>query len=244
MIHCIIVDDEQHAIDYLTKLVEQTPGLTLAGTFSNPLEALKVIGEKKPELVFLDIQMPYISGLEMIGSIYANGVSKVIICSGYMEYAIEGFENDVIDYLMKPFRYARFLKAVQKAQAVIAAGRAANLPAESNTAPQTDDSIFVRTEHKGKLIRISTARIDYIERINNYVIFYMDEEKVMALFTLKELEERLPPRQFARIHNSFIIRLDRINMVEGNSVILKNNKAVPIGVTYKDAFFDLIGAKK
>jgi two-component system, LytTR family, response regulator len=237
MMHCIIVDDEQHAVDYLSRLVEQTPGLELAGSFSNPLEALKAIGEKKPELVFLDIQMPHISGLEMIAGIYANGVSRVILCSGYMEYAIQGFEHDVVDYLMKPFGYARFLKAVQKAQAMIG-----NAAPEEMISTVADDSIFARTEHKGKLIRISLEQVDYIERINNYVNFYMGSDKIMALFSLKELEERLPPKRFARIHNSFIIQLDRISTVEGNRVVLKTGKEVPIGITYKDAFFELIGA--
>src|SRR5687768_9553240 len=151
MINCIIVDDEQHAIDILVHYVTQTPHLNLVASFTNPIEALELLGRQKIDLVFLDIQMPELSGLDLIKAI--QGRSKVILTTAYSEFALEGYELYVVDYLMKPIRLPRFLAAVQKAAEQLNAGK------ETLPQPETaeDDYIFVKTESKGKLLKINLS---------------------------------------------------------------------------------------
>src|SRR5205085_6148441 len=146
MINCIIVDDEQHAIDILEHYVKQTPQLHLAGSFTNPIEALQVLAEQKIDLVFLDIQMPELSGIDFIKAIH--GKSKVILTTAYSEFALESYELDVVDYLLKPIRFPRFLQAVQKL-----AKENSETVKEDNDSELDDDYIFVKTESKGKLLK-------------------------------------------------------------------------------------------
>lgn len=236
MINCIIVDDEQHAIDILVHYVKQTPQLNLVASFQNPLEALQLIGEQKIDLVFLDIQMPELSGIDFIKAIQAK--SKVILTTAYSEFALEGYELYVVDYLMKPIRLPRFLTAVQKAAEQINAGK------ESATEKTDDDYIFVKTEAKGKLIKINLAEIDFIESLKNYMAIHCDGQKILVLTTMKELEERLPKKQFIRVHKSFIIPVSRITGIEGNLVRLKNVTAeIQIGETYKAELMEIIKGK-
>src|SRR6188768_3075319 len=148
MIKCIIVDDEPHAIEVLDHYVKQTPHLQLVASFTNPIEALQLLGQQKIDLVFLDIQMPEISGIDFIKAI--QGKSKVILTTAYSEFALEGYDLYVVDYLMKPIRLPRFLTAVQKAVQQIN-------PATEATEKKEDDYIFVKTESKGKLLKINLA---------------------------------------------------------------------------------------
>ena len=236
MINCIIVDDEQHAIDILEHYIKQTPHLELVASFTNPLEALKLLGEKKIDLVFLDIQMPELSGLDLIKAI--QGKSKVILTTAYSEFALEGYELYVVDYLMKPIRLPRFLTAVQKAIEQIKAGAAQ--PQEKSE----DDYIFVKTESKGKLLKINLDEIDYIEGMKNYVAIYRGGQKTLVYTSMKELEERLPRKQFIRVHKSFIIPIHRITGIEGNLVRLKNVTAeILIGESFKAELMEIIRGK-
>ena len=161
MIQCIIVDDEQHAIDILLHYVNQTPHLHLAGTFTNPIEALQAVAAQKIDLVFLDIQMPELSGMDFIKAI--NGKAKIILTTAYSDFALESYELDVVDYLLKPIRLPRFLQAVQKAVKEIE-----EINDEKSTITDTkDDYVFVKTESKGKLLKINLNEIDYIEGMKN-----------------------------------------------------------------------------
>lgn len=236
MINCIIVDDEQHAIDILVHYVKQTPHLHLVASFTNPIEALQLLGKQKIDLVFLDIQMPELSGIDFIKAIH--GKSKVILTTAYSEFALEGYELYVVDYLMKPVRLPRFLAAVQKAVQQINAG--------NETAPETkeDDYIFVKTESKGKLLKINLADIDFIESMKNYVAIHRANQKTLVYTSMKELEERLPKKQFIRVHKSFIIPIARITGIEGNLLRLKNVTAeILIGENYKAELMEIIRGK-
>src|SRR5581483_5844345 len=157
MTTCIIVDDEQHAIDVLEHYVKQIPSLRLLASFANPLQALELLNREKVDLLFLDIQMPDISGLDFIRAI--QGRSKVILTTAYSEFVTEGFELEVEDYLLKPIPFPRFLKAVQRIQQ-----SEPDIPE-----PGVDDYFFVKTELKGKMLRVNFSDIDYIESMNNYV---------------------------------------------------------------------------
>lgn len=233
MINCIIVDDEQHAIDILVHYVSQVPHLNLVSTATNPMEALQVVASQKIDLVFLDVQMPELSGIDFIKAI--NGKAKVILTTAYSEFALEGYDLDVVDYLLKPIRFPRFLQAVQKAVT------------HTETAPQVqeeDDYVFVKTESKGKYLKINLADIAYIEGMKNYVAIHAGGKKTLVLTSMKELEERLPRQQFMRVHKSFIIAINRITGIEGNHVLLKDvNAEVLIGDSYKAELMELVKNK-
>jgi DNA-binding LytR/AlgR family response regulator len=234
MIQCIIVDDEQHAIDILVHYVSQTPYLHLAGTTTNPLEALRMVNEQKVDLVFLDIQMPELSGIDFVKAIH--GKAKVILTTAYSEFALESYELDVVDYLLKPIRLPRFLQATQKAVNEIAGEKEAD-----NHELNTDDFIFVKTESKGKLLKINLKDIDYIEGMKNYVAIYRGGQKTLVYTSMKELEEHLPHKQFLRVHKSFIIPLAKVTGIEGNLVRLKDVTAeVLIGESYRPALMEII----
>jgi DNA-binding LytR/AlgR family response regulator len=237
MINCIIVDDEPHAIEVLEHYVKQTPHLHLLATFTNPIEALQLIAQRKIDLVFLDIQMPEISGIDFIKAI--QGKSKVILTTAYSEFALEGYELYVVDYLLKPIRLPRFLTAVQKAVEQINA-----LNESSSHEMEENDYIFVKTESKGKLLKINLADIDFIESMKNYVAIHRGGQKTLVYTSMKELEERLPKKQFIRVHKSFIIPISRITGIEGNLVRLKNVTAeVMIGESYKAELMEIIKGK-
>lgn len=235
MIRCIIVDDEQHAIDILEHYVSQTPQLTLAGSSTNPIEALHMVTELKADLVFLDIQMPELSGIDFIKAI--KGKCQVILTTAYSEFAIESYELDVVDYLLKPIRLPRFLSAVQKASKIIE---------ETNPrqVENDDDFIFVKTESKGKLLKINLADIDYIEGMKNYVAIYCSGKRTMVYTSMKDIEENLPRKKFLRVHKSFIISVPKISGIEGNMVKLHGVTAdIIVGETYKHDLMEIIRGK-
>ncbi len=236
MINCIIVDDEQHAIDILVHYVKQTPHLNLVASFMNPIEALQLLGQQKIDLVFLDIQMPELSGIDFIKAIH--GKSKVILTTAYSEFALEGYELYVLDYLLKPIRLPRFLAAVQKAVEQI------NATNETHKETPEDDYIFVKTESKGKLLKINLADIDFIESLKNYMSIHCGTKKTLVYTSMKELEDRLPKKRFIRVHKSFIIPINRVTGIEGNLVRLKNVTAeIQIGENYKAELMEIIRGK-
>ena len=235
MINCLIIDDEQHAIDILVHYVKQTPQLNLVGTCTNPIEALQTVASQKIDLVFLDVQMPELSGIDFIRAI--QGKAKVILTTAYSEFALEGYELDVIDYLLKPVRLPRFLQAVQKA-----AKQLAQEPVDIRD--EDGDYIFVKTESKGKLLKINLADIDYIEGMKNYVAFHRGRQKTLVYTSMKEIEERLSQKSFIRVHKSFIIPIAKITGIEGNLLRLKESEAeILIGENYKPHLMEIIRNK-
>jgi len=236
MINCIIVDDEQHAIDILVHYVKQTPHLNLVECFTNPIDALQLLGEQKIDLVFLDIQMPELSGIDFIKTI--QGKSKVILTTAYSEFALEGYELYVLDYLLKPVRLPRFLAAVQKAIEQVNTGDT------TQQEPSEDDYIFVKTESKGKLLKINLADIDFIESKKNYMAIHRGDQTTLVYTSMKDLEERLSKKHFIRVHKSFIIPISGLTGIEGNIVRLKNVAAeIPIGENYKAELMEIVRGK-
>ena len=236
MINCLVVDDEQHAIDILTHYISQTPFLHLAASTTNPIEALQMVNEQNIELIFLDIQMPELSGIDFIKAI--QGKAKVVLTTAYSEFALESYELDVVDYLLKPIRFARFLQAVQKV------AKEAPEPGKEPLEEVEDDYIFVKTESKGKLLKINLADIDYIEGMKNYVAIHCREKKTMVYTSMKELEERLPRKRFLRVHKSYIIPVAKITGIEGNLLRLKDVATeILIGENYKADLMEMIRGK-
>lgn len=238
MISCLIVDDEQSAIDILRTFVEKTPFLSLVGSTTNPLEALGILQSQPIELLFLDIHMPQLSGLDLL-RVLNKGKTKVILTTAYSEFAVESFELDALDYLLKPIAFERFLKAAQKALNTSLEPSPRWQPEE-----KADDYIFVKTESKGKMTKINFNDILYVEGQKNYVSINTSDESIVTLLNIKDLEERLPPRQFMRVHKSYIVSLDKIVVIDGNQILFKNMKAyVPLGETYRPAFFEALHQK-
>ena len=236
MINCIIVDDEQHAIDILVHYVNQAPQLSLVGCYLNPLEALSVVNEKKVDLVFLDVLMPELSGIDFIKTI--QGKCKVILTTAYRDYALEGYDLHVTDYLLKPIRMPRFLDAIQKVVEQTAYNR------EHIREKEKLDYIFVKTESKGKLVKIELADIVFIEGMKNYVAIHAAGKKTLVNTSMKSMEEQLSGKQFIRVHKSFIISLSHVSGIEGSAIRLKGiQQPVVIGDIYRESVMQLVKAK-
>lgn len=229
MIKCIVIDDEQPAIDIMKHYISKTPELDLVGTYNNPLVGMKEIKKSNVALVFLDIQMEEMTGLEVMNII--NGNVKVILCTAYPQFALEGFDLDAVDYLLKPISFDRFSKAVRKVLATIQDNSVVN-----NMEPLYEDHIFVKTEQKGKLIKIYFKDIDYIEAMGNYIAFHQGKNKIIAYSTMKDLEDILPLHIFMRVHKSYIIALPKITMIENGFVVLDGGHKISIGSNYKEVF--------
>lgn len=242
MLRCIAVDDEAYATRLLASYIQKIPALTLAGTTTNPLEALQWVQEGRADLVFLDIQMPELTGLQFL-KICGNRC-KVILTTAYPEYALEGYEHDVVDYLLKPIAFDRFVRAVQKAQALLPAAPVAAAPPAAPTfspppaAPATD-YLFVKGDSKSKYLKLNYADILYIQGLKNYVSIVAQGQRVVTYQTLRDLEEQLPQPPFVRVHKSFIISLNHLRQVDGNTLYVGPD-SLTVGETYREAFFKII----
>lgn len=228
MIKVVAIDDEPLALQLVKGYIEKTPFLELAGAFDNPLEAVRFIGSSDVDLILLDIQMPDLTGTEMARVI--SGGPKVIFTTAYEKYALEGFRLDAVDYLLKPFSYAEFLKAVQKAEKLI--------DAEKNRLPSLEvnnDFIFIKSEYKTR--RINFSEIHYIEGLKDYVKIFLTGEKkpVLSLSTLKALEARLPEERFMRVHRSYIVNLDTVKVIDRNRIVFGEVR-IPVTDQYKENF--------
>lgn len=238
MINCIIVDDEEHAIEVIQHYLKSVTAIQIAATFINPIDALSFLNSNPADLIFLDIHMPEISGIEFIQTM-KNRDMQVILTTAYKEFATEGFDLDVVDYLVKPIPLTRFLQAINKAQKIINAKKA-NIPANQ----QHDDYFMVKTEAKGKMLKINIAEIDFVEGMKNYIAFHHNGIRTLALLTMKDVEERLPKAKFIRVQKSFIVALDKITSIDGNRLILKGVSAeILIGETYRKDFLDMMKQK-
>ncbi|HQG76988.1 MAG TPA: LytTR family DNA-binding domain-containing protein [Bacteroidales bacterium] len=227
-ISAIAVDDEPLALQLVTGYIEKTPWLELAGSFDNPVDAMDFVEEHNVDLVFVDIQMPDLNGIEFTRSVKRS--PKVIFTTAYDKYAIEGFKLDIVDYLLKPFSYEEFLKAVNKARRLIML--------EKGTADKIESSnefLFLKSEYK--IRRIDFNDILYIEGLKDYVkVYLMDQAKpVMSLTTLKLLESKLPASKFMRVHRSFIVNLEKVDTIERGRIIF-GKTYIPVGEQYKEKF--------
>lgn len=237
MIRCLILDDEQYAIDNLADFIRELPYMTVAGTATNGIEALELLNSGDFDLLFMDIQMPGLTGIDLLKIVHI----PVILVTAHSQYAFDGFEYDVIDYLLKPFSYTRFLKAVQKAVSVI--NKRDKAPPQS---PQMEKGyLFVNGEHKGKKIKIDFRDIMYIESEKRYVIFHCTAAKHISSMSLRDVEDMLSAYDFARIHNAIIVSMRKVVAIDGNEIILNSSKdskpyKLPIGITYKARIMELL----
>jgi DNA-binding LytR/AlgR family response regulator len=235
----LVVDDEPLALHILEDYIGKISFLTLIKATTNPIEALSLVQNGEVDLVFLDVQMPELTGIQFLK--IANGKAKVILTTAYSQYALEGYELDVVDYLLKPFAFDRFYKAIQKAQTVLSP--AAAPVAAKEEAPQQDllnDFIFVKTEHK--IQKVYLRDILFIEGLKDYISIFTPTERIITLQIMKKMEDALPEKHFVRVHKSYIVALDKIDSIERSRIWIKD-KIIPVGDTYRDQFFKLIDAK-
>jgi two-component system, LytTR family, response regulator len=226
-INCIAIDDEPLALSKLEAFIARVPGLNLLRTFDNAVEAISWLNENRIDMVFLDIQMEQLTGIQFLE---ATGLScPIIITSAYDQYAIKGFELNVTDYLLKPFSFQRFLMAVNKVMERISQKVEARKEEEEN-----NRYIFVKTEYR--LEKVDTEDIAYIEGMKDYLRIVCSNKKIMTLQSFARLEESLPSKKFCRIHKSFIIALDKIESIE-RGVVLIAGQRIPVSNTYKDNFY-------
>src|SRR6201986_2853007 len=245
MIRCLIVDDEPLALHILEDYISKIPFLQLVKATTNPIEALTLVQEKQVDLVFLDVQMPELTGIQFLR--IANGRAKVILTTAYPQYALEGYELDVIDYLLKPIAFDRFYKAVQKAQAVLqpAAISPAPQPLQVEPAAQKQqdllsDFIFVKTEHKIQKVYLND--ILFIEGLKDYISIFTPSERIITLQNMKKMEDALPERHFIRVHKSYIVSINKIDSIERSRIFI-GDKVIPVGDTYREEFFKIVDGK-
>ena len=227
---CIIVDDEPMVLCLLESYVKKTPSLQFVGKFSNAIEVLQFLhNHPAPELIYMDIQMPELNGLQLSKKLPT--ASKIVFTTAFDQYALEVYKVNAIGYLLKPFDYSEFLETVEKA--LLIAG---------TTAPQiteVPDYMFVKTDYKQ--VKVLYSDILYIESLKDYVRIYLigDIAPITTLMSLKKLEEDLPPEQFMRVHRSFIVALDKVEVVERNQVVFGNQR-ITIAEHCEEAFFEKI----
>lgn len=251
MIRCIIIDDKPLAVEILTDYVSKVPFLELVFCTNNPLEALPLIMDGKTDLLFLDIQMPQLTGLQLMKIIQDK--CKVVLTTAYAEYALDGYENDAVDYLLKPISFDRFYRAVHKVQALLRTSDAVVKEKTEDLQPRKQQQessiqnvndekaltyIFVKTEYK--LLRIDLSDILYIEGMQNYVIIHTLNERIVSLQNIKKTEEQLQGTQFIRVHKSYIIALNQIKSIERNRINI-NGVLIPVGDVYRKAFYEIVG---
>jgi len=236
MIKCLVVDDEKHAIEILIHYIEKMPMLALVYSTTRSLEAFQYIQQNPVDLIFLDIHMPELEGLQFLKLLRSK--SKVILTTAYPEYALEGYDHDILDYLLKPILFERFLKAVQKMINQVQANE--SLASQSTLSTQSEeDYIFVKTESRGKITRITISDILYIEAFGNYIGIHTYKGKTLTLVTMKDIETQIPSNQFVRIHKSY---LTKIESIASNQVFI-NKSPLPIGDKHKEYLLALIGNK-
>jgi len=231
-INCVVVDDEPLALALLGDYIAKMPGLTLVESTSEPLRALELAKSDKTDLVFLDMQMPEINGLQFMKILQKR--CMVIITTAYSEYALDGFEHHVVDYLLKPITIERFMIAVEKAQErfnSLQKNIEVNQSVSSLSQPQ---HIFVKTDYR--IVKINLDDIYYLEGARDYVIIHTTTGQVLTLQSMKSLGEMLPVGRFVRVHKSYIVALNKISFIE-RSRISVNQQLIPISDTYKEQFF-------
>lgn len=231
----IIVDDEPLAQEVLSTYVQKFPQLELVAQCSNAVEAGAVLREESIDLMFLDIEMPQISGIDFLKTLAQR--PNVILTTAYSEYAMDGYELNVVDYLLKPIAFDRFAKAVNKA---LAQG-ASNNTETKTTEEKRADYIFVKADKK--LIKVRFDDISYIEGLKDYVILHTPEGRIVTLQTMKSLEAKLPSTIFMRVHRSYIVNLSNVCIIEGNTIQM-GKKIIPIGKNYKDLLLEVVNKNR
>jgi DNA-binding LytR/AlgR family response regulator len=229
-INCIAIDDEPLALSKLEGFISKVPDLKLVRTFDNAIEAIGWLKENRIDLIFLDIQMEQLTGIQFLETTGSN--ASIIFTTAYDQYAIKGFELSVTDYLLKPYSFQRFLQAVNKVMEYFS-----RKPENHEVFPENGSYIFIKTEYR--LERVDIDDILYVEGMKDYLRIICKDKKIMTLQSFAKLEEILPAKKFCRVHKSFIVALDKIKSVE-RGVILIADQRIPVSNTYKESFFSRI----
>lgn len=224
ILNCIVVDDDEMSRKVVVHFIEKTNFLKVSKEFDNAVDAIHYLDEEHVDIIFLDVQMPEMSGMDFINELEKE--IDIILITSEQKYAVEAFEKRVTDYLVKPIEYARFLQAAQKAQTNVDLKRAAAVKRKE---------FFVRTD--AKIVRIPYDNILFVEALADYVIIQTENKKHIVHFTMKGIAHRLPEDFFVRTHRSYIVNLDKIEALEDNSILI-GEKYIPIGASYKEAFLD------
>lgn len=228
--NCIIVEDQLPAQRILKKYIADTNVLTLVGVYTDALEAMQVLKSEKVDLIFLDIHLPKISGIDFLKSL--QNPPEVILTTAFQEYALESYEYNVVDYLLKPFSFQRFLQAIAK----VDARTKITIPKTENHTTEASEDIYVKSGYDH--IRVKIENILYIMADSDYTEIHLQEKKHLSSESLRYWEEFLPNRKFKRIHKSYIINTNKINKISGNQIFLENDAVVPIGRAYKSDFLN------
>jgi len=232
---CIIVDDEPPATRILENYISKISFLEKVGIFNDSLKALEFLNTQTVDVIFLDIQMPQLTGLQ-ISRIISKDI-KIIFTTAYPDFALEGFEINAVDYLLKPIAFERFYQAVSKLNSEPKTGVVIN----NNSA--SSDFIFIKTDGKNKFQKLFLDEILYVESLQNYVCIHTPKQQIITHSSLKNVIESLPEKDFVQIHKSYVVALKQIESTDSFSVFI-NAKELPIGATFKDAFFDRIDQNK
>ncbi|MEG1617463.1 MAG: LytTR family DNA-binding domain-containing protein [Bacteroidales bacterium] len=233
-LRCMLVDDEPLALELLESYVKKTPYLESIGSYESPLEAFQAIITEQPDLLFLDIQMPDLNGLELARLLPKN--CFVVFVTAFQQYALEGFRVNATDYLLKPISYPEFLKASAKVKEL------ALLHKKASSGECEQQSMFVKTEYK--LLNVNFADIKYVEGLKDYVKIFLESEPlpVLSRMSMKQLEETLPTRDFIRVHRSFIVRKDKIRIIERNRIVF-GKEYIPVSDSYRDSFQEFLSER-
>lgn len=227
-LNCLVVDDEQLARELLAEYISKVPSLKLHGLIKNPLNVTEILKEHRIDIIFLDIQMPDLSGIDLLKAMTMKPI--VILTTAYPEYALESYELDVLDYLVKPFSFERFLKAVNKASDLVAL--------RNRSRGQESDTGYIAVHADHRIYRIRLDDILYIEGLREYVSYYIPEKRIVTLASLKSLEETLPHDKFIRVHKSYIVPVQRVKTMEGNMLDI-GIKKIPVGRSYREKVMEL-----
>jgi len=232
--NCIAIDDEPLALDIISEFCSRINYLNLIGSFTNPMDAVRLFNSIEVDLIFLDIHMPQINGIEFLKTLYSPPM--IIFTTAYKEHAFQGFEYDAVDYLIKPFAADRFTKAVNKAYHLMILKKSGyTLPEEKH--PDSPGYIMIKVEYS--TLRMNLDDILYIEGLKDYVKIFSGGKLVLTKTTMKNITEKLPSDRFLRVHKSFIVSLAKIDMIENNRIVIGKER-IPIGESYKVPFFTII----
>lgn len=236
---CAIIDDEPLAVELIESYVRKTPFLELKGAYNGGVTALEALKANPVDLLFCDIQMPELSGMELSRMLPAQ--TRVVFTTAFDQYAVEGFRVGAVDYLLKPISYADFLTAANKALEWIELKRRSENQT-SSTGKNSPESIFVKTEYR--LRQIELDKILYIEGLKDYVKIYVEDESrpILSLISLKTLEEQLPAERFIRVHRSYIVQPAKIQIIERGRIVF-GKEYIPVSDGYKEAFYDFLSAR-
>ncbi len=227
-IKCIAIDDEPLALKQINSYMDKTPYLEVVALCRSAFEAMEYLANNEVDLMFVDINMPDLNGMEFVKSLTQK--PQIIFTTAYSEYAIEGFQVDALDYILKPISYASFLKSANKAKTWFELNQK-----HTESIKTSQDSLFVKSEYK--MVRIFFSEIKYIESSNEYIQIHLDSDApVTTLIRLKVMEEQLPKDKFMRVHRSFIVNLDRVKVIERNRIVFDGNVYIPVGEQYKESF--------